>query len=343
MPATLFAVVVALACWQSFSDPPPIDFVSFWNAARLVLQGDAASVYQVLPSRFGDLVPLAYPPPFLFIIAPFGMTGFGPSFLLWTVITGSVYLLSVRAPKRFAFACPPAASNGLIGQNGFLTAGIFLFGLQLLTVRPIIAGAILGLMVIKPQLALLLPIALIANRQWTALLGAAGTAATLLALAALVFGLHVYREFLEMLSHYSMLLSGGRWPWNEVASTFAFARWFGATQAMAMVIHAGVGISAAMAVWLAWRNNVDSKIPLLAAATLLISPYLFSYDAVLLASPLAWLAERKPIAAVLIWCLSLLPLLRIFGYAGPNGIPAAAAIAVGVMLIGHLRRGPSSD
>jgi hypothetical protein len=54
-------------------------------------------------------------------------------------------------------ANPPALVDLMIGQTGFLTTGIYLFGLTLLPSSPFAAGAILGLLLIKPQLALLLP------------------------------------------------------------------------------------------------------------------------------------------------------------------------------------------
>lgn len=333
LPATIFPIILALACWTAFTNPPPIDFVSFWSAAQLVLQGDALGVYGYQPSAFGRLMPIAYPPPFLLWIAPFGLVGFGPAFLLWTVVTGSLYIAASGAPRQIALASPPALSNGLVGQNGFLTAAIFLFGLRFLPTRPIVAGLILGLLVIKPQLAVLLPIALIAGRHWLALVGAAGSAATSLLIAALLFGLPAYRAFFDVLIQYSALLERGRWPWNELASTFAFVRWFGAGESVAVVIHSGVALAAAASVWIAWRRDWDIKVPLLAAATLLVSPYLFTYDAVLLVAPLAWLATRKPYWAVLVWCLAALPLLRAFvPYTGPNGIPLAAVMSLAVLL-----------
>ena len=337
LPATICAIMLALACWTNFTNPPPIDFVSFWSAARLVLEGNVLAVYDYQPSGFGRLMPIAYPPPFLLWIAPFGLIGFGLAFLVWTVVTGALYVAAAGAPRRIAMAAPPALSNGLVGQNGFLTAGIFLLGLRCLPARPWIAGLILGLLVIKPQLAVLLPIALIAGRHRTALIGAAVSAAAALALAAMVFGVQAYAGFAEVLAQYSQLLERGRWPWNELASVFALVRWFGASGSVALAIQLCAAIAAAAAVWVAWRQDWEAKVPVVAAATLLVSPYLYTYDAVLLVAPLAWLASRKPGWTAAIWCLSLLPLLRILGYAGPNGIALAAAVSVIALSIDQWR------
>ena len=333
LPATLFPILLLLACWTSFTDPPPIDFFSFWTGAQLVLAGNAAGAYQSQMSGFGLLMPLAYPPPFLLLIAPFGLVTFGSAFAVWSIVTGGLYLVAAGAPRRAALACPPAAANALVGQNGFLTAAILLIGLRQLAQRPWLAGAIFGLMVIKPQLAMLLPFALMAGGHWKALMGAAASVICLIALAFIAFGFEVYQGFAHVLLRYSSLLQNGRWPWNELASSYAFARWSGAGHGVALSVHTVIALIAAGTVWAAWRKDWACKVPVLAAATLLISPYLFTYDAVLLAVPLAWLATRKSGWAMVVWCLALVPLLRNVGYPGPNAMPLAVTAALVAMIL----------
>lgn len=333
IPATLFPLLLLAACWTSFTRPPPIDFFSFWTGARLVLDGHGVAAYQTQPSAFGPLMPLAYPPPFLLWIAPFGLVGFGLAFALWNLLTGSLYVLAAGEPRRAALASPPAAASALVGQNGFLTAAIFMSGFRLLNRRPSIAGLILGLLVIKPQLALLVPIALIAGGRWKALAGAALSATSLTAVALSVFGIEAFQRFAGVLLRYSALLQQGRWRWNELASSYAFVRWLGAGHAIALAVHIAIALTAAATAWIAWRKDWDCKVPVLAAATLLISPYLFTYDAVLLASPLAWLVVRRPGWAMAIWCLALVPLLRNVGYLGPNTIALAAIVSLVAMIM----------
>ncbi|WP_309601524.1 glycosyltransferase family 87 protein [Sphingomonas sp.] len=333
LPATVFPVLLMLACWTSFTNPPPIDFFSFWTGAQLVLAGNAAQAYQSQMSGFGLLMPLAYPPPFLLLIAPFGLISFGSAFAVWSIATGGLYLAATGSPRRAALACPPAAANALVGQNGFLTTAILLIGLRQLTQHPWLVGAIFGLMVIKPQLAMLLPLALVAGGHWKALIGAAASASCLIALAFFVFGFGAYQGFADVLLRYSSLLQDGRWPWNELASSYALVRWSGAGHGVALSVHIGIASIAALIVWTAWRNDWACKVPVFAAATLLISPYLFTYDAVLLAAPLAWLTMRKPGWAMVVWCLALVPLLRNVGYPGPNAIPLAVIAALVAMIL----------
>ena len=334
VPMAVIVAIVAVAWWINLTHVHAVDFRSFWHAAGLILEGRAEAVYALQPSSIGDLMPLAYPPPFLFLIAPFGLAGFGTAFLAWVVGTGLLYLLASRAPARLALAHPPAAVNATIGQNGFLTTAILLLAAHNVRSRPLLGGALFGLMVIKPQLAVLVPVALAAGGHWRAFAAAALSSLALLALAVLVFGLGSYRGFLDVMPQYAAMLDAGRWPWANVASPFAFMRWFGAAPSAAYAVHAAAALVGAFLVWRAWRQDWDSKIPILAAAALLISPYLFTYDAVLLIAPIAWLATRKPGWAAAVWGLSLLPFIAGFGlYPGPNTMPLAALLSLAVMAV----------
>ena len=55
----------------------------------------------------------------------------------------------------------------------YLDGGLFGGGLSLLERRPLLAGGLLGLMIYKPQLGLLIPVALLAGRHWRASKGVA--------------------------------------------------------------------------------------------------------------------------------------------------------------------------
>ena len=334
--ALLCLGIVGAAMGTVLGQVPPVDFYSFWNSSRLILDGRIAEVYSLQPSTLGPLMPLAYPPAFLLFIWPAALVPFAPAFIAWVLGTGALYVAAAKAPKWVALGNPSAAMNGMVGQNGFLTGAIMLFGLHALARRPALGGAILGLMVVKPQLGLLLPVAVIASRSWAAIPAAIASAGALLALAALAFGIEAFRGFFEVLPHYQALLASGRWPWERLASIFAFVRWFGAPEPLAWALHAAVALAAAGMAWLAWRQDWPSKIPVVAAGSLLVSPYLFTYDAVLLVAPLAWLAERRPWWALALALLSAVPLAQVMLglHWAPNTTPLAAAMALACLASG---------
>ncbi|WP_029586365.1 glycosyltransferase 87 family protein [Bradyrhizobium sp. URHD0069] len=62
--------------------------------------------------------------------------------------------------------------NAVGGQNSTWTAALFGGGLSPLERRPLLAGGLLGLLIYKPQLGLLIPVAL-AGRHWRASEGVA--------------------------------------------------------------------------------------------------------------------------------------------------------------------------
>lgn len=338
--AASFCGIIAATCWVMLTDPKPVDFLSFWAAGRMIVEGAGTQIYDIEAHRAVEqtvsavgILPFPYPPPFALMLTPFGLLPFGLGFAAWVALTGLFYVLAARPwmQDRLALAQPSVLVNGFIGQNAFLTSGLFLAGLHLLKTRPLIAGAVLGLLVIKPQLAVMLPVAMIAGRHWQAIAGGALSAVTLLLVGLVALGTASYAAFFEMLSTYTGFVAKSRWPWHELASVYALLRYFGLATGMAMAIHVAVAAAAAVMVWQAWRQDRPGKEAVLAAATLLATPYLLTYDAVLLGLPVAWLLLRgsRPVAALLIWAFSLLSVVAIAGlYELPNMLSFGAMTAL---------------
>jgi hypothetical protein len=225
--------------------------------------------------------------------------------------------------------------NSLIGQNGFLTTSIFIIGVSLLQKRPLLAGAILGTLIIKPHLALLLPVAVVAARLWSAAAGAALTILALLLLSLLLFGWQAYAGFLALLPQFTGGMDRNAWPWDEFASLFALGRYFGLAPWVAMTIHAIVAAAAAALTWQAWSRQWEQRIAVLATATLLVPPYLLTYDALLLVVPLGlWMTQgRRPVTIAVVWLLCALPVAQFFKlYEGPNTVPFATLVALAALL-----------
>ena len=347
----LLWLALSIQAWtRNFSDPNITDYLSYWAAGKLALAGDPAAAFDVAKHRameftvspFKGLLPFPYPPPFLMLVTPFSLLPYMWGFLAWVAVTLAIYLVVVRRviDVPYALAHPAVLMNGLIGQNGFLTAAIFTGGVTLLRERPFLAGAILGALVIKPQLALLLPVAVIAARLWPAIAGAIATSAGLMLVSLALFGTGVFTGFLEILPLYQELMRQDKWPWNEFISVFAFLRYFGVDQSIALAVHSVVAIAAAVMTWIAWSRDWEGQVSVLAAATLLIPPYLLTYDALLMIIPMGyWLRQQpRPYLVALLWLLCFLPMAFYFNlYRGPNTIPLAAILTLGVIGAGAWR------
>lgn len=339
--SVLFLIVFFWATWILYTKPLAIDFLSYWAASKLVLSGHVPSVYnltahndvELLVAPIGGLLPFAYPPPFLLVVTPVALAPFWLAFFLWLAVTAAIYALVVGRTGRlsYAMAHPSVLANFLVGQNGFLTTSILAGGLRLLPENAFAGGAVMGLLVIKPQLALVLPFAMIAGREWKAIAGGALSAAAGLLIGYLAFGWVAYKGFLRMLPVFTDGMEKSLWPWEELASVFAALRFLHVPQAPALVVQGIIALIAIALVCRAWWLGTDERGPVLAAATLLVPPYLFTYDALLLVIPTLWLIERRQHLWVVpvSWLFCFLPIAYYFGYySGPNTIPLAAMLCM---------------
>jgi len=339
--AAVTVVAFVGAIWIYRTNGPAVDFTSFWAAGRLALQGHGALAYDYATHRSVEAtvvtvfrpLPFSYPPPFLLIVTPFALAPYWAAYPIWMITTGAIYLVAIRRilPARYALAFPGALDNVIFGQNAFLTCSGFQVGASLLESRPLLAGAILGLFICKPQLALLFPVAVLAGRHWRAIVGAAASSIAALALATLLFGIQSYAGFFSMTARFAVMMrTQSEWPWEQVASAFGFACYLGAWESVALSLQLVCAFLAVALTWRAWAHKVDQRVPVLAASTLLVSPYLFTYDSLLLLIPAGWfLRERRPGRAALIWLASLLTVLSLFRLCPvPNLTPVAALMSL---------------
>jgi hypothetical protein len=296
-----------------------VDFVSFWAAAKLALTGNAAGAYdyhvlqpvQLSVAAFAGELPFPYPPIFLLLLAPFALLPYAVGMAAWTAATFAGYIASTRVlfptSRWIAAAFPPLLANSFVGQNAFLTAAIYMLGLALLPRKPFMAGLVLGCLVIKPQLGLLLPLAFIAARQWRTIAGAAVTSVSALLAGVALYGLSTTTAWLDQMPYYVQLAQTGTVGWHKLASVNAALRHAGVDAAPAMAMHGLVAVIAAAAVWRTWSSNSSwgAKGAVLAAATMLVSPYVYLYDSLLLVVPFLWLAQTKssPILVGTLWCV----------------------------------------
>jgi hypothetical protein len=285
--------------------PIGMDFASFWAASRLVWAGMPLSVYNPEAHRLAESVILPggeyeaffYPPPYLLLCAPLGVLPFFCSlgaFMAATALTfaGAAWLATRSGWAVVAAVASPAVLvNLLTGQNAMLTAAILGAGLTLMDRRPRLAGALLGLMVIKPHLALAVPVALVCSARWRVLGAAAASAAAMAVLSALVFGLDVWSAFLANAGAARDALEQGLVKFDLFQSAFAAVREAGGSIPLS---YAAQAISAAVALGVMIRANRIGASPaversLIVLACLLTTPFELHYDLVILMLPLLWL------------------------------------------------------
>jgi hypothetical protein len=197
-------------------------------------------------------------------------------------------LLSLAAPAVFV--------NAIGGQNGALTAAVLGGGLLLVDRRPAMAGILFGLLVYKPHLALMLPVALIAGRRWR-VVGVTGITAFLLILASVVvFGPAVWVAYQHNLSVLrTVILEDGSGVWHRMVSVFVFARHLGAGVGPSYALQAVFAVVAASVIGRSWLRNDPAHIrnALVVVGTCLATPYLQDYDLVVGAFAAVWLKNAQ--------------------------------------------------
>ena len=291
--------------------PIPTDFINVWAAGDLVLDGNPElaydwqvhkqTQYDVAGNPFDGYFPWHYHPPFLMAAAVLALMPYPIALVSWMALTAPVYAAGIvaiagkRGAVLAAFAWPAVFWNVVLGHNGMLSAGLVGGGLALMRSHPIASGVLIGLATYKPQFGVLIPLALMAGGCWRVFFSAAATAIAMCVVSLAVCGPETWVAFFRsMTMTHDQIMVEGRANIGELNSVYAFVRTLDGSVLLAWSLHgAAVLCLAGLVVWV-WRgrHEFDSKAAVLGAATLLASPYVYVYDLVILAVPIAFLARR---------------------------------------------------
>ncbi|SPB13391.1 membrane protein [Caballeronia novacaledonica] len=295
--------------WTEYGHPGGWDFLTFWTASRLTLDGTPLHAYswpaielaarQLSPNivRPG---PWFYPPNFLLLVRPLAWLSAPMAYALFIGLSSALFVFLIRRalPMRhmlvWILAFPGLWLNAAQGQNACLTASLALAAFLSMRSRPVLAGIFIGLLSIKPHLAILFPVALACAGMWTTFIAAAVTATLFTAISIGVFGLDIVPIFLHGLHEANGYIASGVLPWDQTASLFATLRMAHVAVGAAYAAQACQAFVALCAVAWVWRNAkaLEVRATALVAATFMMSPYIYNYDAVWLGVPLALIAAR---------------------------------------------------
>jgi hypothetical protein len=325
------------------------DFLNFWMYGHAALAPDPGRYYEphlynhALQAMLGAGYPIqswSYPPTIMLLAAPFALMGYRAALLAWTLAGGALLYFAMRrrTGERVAilaaFVSPAAVFCLMSGQSAFITTAMLIAIFALLERRPLWAGVLIGLLTIKPQLGLLLPVMLIASGQWRAFLAASVTAIALVLLTTVLFGAQVWNDYLtvgvaaqaHVLSDAQILAA--RW----MPTVFMNLRLAGAPYALAMGVQICVSLLSAIAVAWAFRRHrsADPRIlfALFLACSVAATPYLMGYDTLPLACAALLLQSHAQLDALgrrLVQAAFWLPFIQFAG--GSWHIPIGGLIA----------------
>ncbi len=298
------------------------DFVSFWTAGKLALQGSAAfDAYQRLPHFLLQLelhhdpswgyLAFFYPPFFLLLCAGFALLSYFPALCLWLVATCAGYVAALRGllPKASGqgtrlwllfLGYPAVMINAGFGQNGFLSTALLGGAAVWLDRRPELAGLCFGCLAYKPQLGIIVPLALAVAGRWRCFVAAGVTVLALAAAATVAFGMDIWPAFIAGMAEM-------RRDWMEPANPLYLQYWItvygairlhGGPLLLAYAAQALVTVTAAFMLLRALRQRPSgagsgrAEGAAIAACVPFCSPFMLEYDLLILAVPMAWLLNE---------------------------------------------------
>lgn len=321
----------------------PNDYLSFWSAGELVLNGHTDGVYSrtvhhqqseaITGDRPLDNLPFLLPPTFLFVSVTAASFGYLPGMALLTAIGVAATVLPVwRITRRWlavllALAAPTTLVNTQLGQLGMIFAGAAVTALLDHRRHPWRSGVALAVLSLKPQLGVGIGLALVAARAWRAL--AAGVFCSLLAVvvSALVFGLNRWTEFIDSLSQTGMLVEKAGWA-NQ--SAYALLTSEGIPVPLAGVVHLVLVFAVGMPVLANVRRRGLSEvvIAMVLCMSILISPRSYAYDyQVLVPAAVLLIANRNEVSrseSTLRWAILCAITLALVALRGYPAMPVAA-------------------
>jgi alpha-1,2-mannosyltransferase len=282
------------------------DFSSFYTASRFILAHEPQNAY------YSELMHAAqniewgvastwsaffYPPFFLLLCWPLAFVPFSASLAIWSCLGVSLYYNIMRRLLHFpidawVILCAPAVFMSVVaGQNSLFVASLMAAGFMWRHTHPLRAGFCFGLMIFKPHFTLLLPIFLIATRQWRIISAALITALIFAGATVLVFGFSIWQDYLVGIQDSATALSYGQVGDAKMQSIFAFARMLGLPLTLSYSLQLCVGLHITYQVWKTARSFPDHEglAALIATGSLLVTPFLLRYDLALLGIALIWL------------------------------------------------------
>lgn len=340
------------------------DFANYWIAGKLVVTGGSADLFGLqttyfkhMTDAFGAGYPWhawSYPPHYLLLVWWTGYFGYATALWLFIAVTLVPFLYAVR---RFTgrmdlnvilMMLPFIAVNFFAVQNGFISAALALGALGWRSSQPVLAGILLGLLTIKPQLGFLFPLLLLAERRWTMLASSVATIIVLIAVSAMLFGIDAWKSYFEHVIPYQagVMKQGAGFFLSMLTSFYGALRNLGTEYSAAITAHAIFAVPIAIATVVAFFKVQDGqdRAILLIIGTFLISPYALSYDMGLVSAAATLIAIKgggsdpsKDPFRVLATLTALLPLAMIgFGLAG---IPVAPVILLSLYALVYVRSG----
>jgi len=306
------------------------DFFSFWSFGKFAA-AKGSEIYDPLALQafetalspdFRGFYPYWNPPSFLLLLAPLAMIPLAPAYVVWAL--GTFMLSLIAALGRdwrslagvAALAAPSTLINAVSGQNGFLSAALIVGGLRAAHQSPVFGGILLGLLTYKPQFALLIPVALLARRNWRAIASSFVTFLTTVVMSSLFFGDSIWVKWIHAALTYGDLLRENSGNLNKLMPTFlAGLHEIGLSGFIADGGQVIIYIVVAVILWRALKiDATDRGTAATIVGSFIVAPYAFIYDTPMITSALLieWKRRRGLHLEIELWQVNIVLAIMAF-------------------------------
>ncbi len=351
--ATFVAVAVARGWPNGFGDS-----FALWSFGRFLGDHAAVAIYDPLALRSaqlalgmdpGAIYSFPYPPSFLLVVWPLGQLPGWLACAALIAVTLPLYLWATvganwRSPAVLAGLAAPTTAIAIVsGQNGFLAGALLAGGLRLAAGHPVAGGVLLGLLTYKPQLGLLVPVALVAAGLWRTVTVAGVTAILLVVATSLLFGATIWPSWAVSLPGFSRQFAAESSQVMHLMPTILVALLqLGVAPASAQLAQWAATAAAAAIVWTLFRSGPQQLAGAgLLVAAFLATPYAFVYDMPIVATAVIWVVVERERAGdafrtgeVLVMILTLIAPITLV--AGTSKFPLATLALI--LLLGVITR-----
>ena len=198
------------------------DFVQLYTASHICREGTACDVYNVeyfsreIAARgMGELsIPFMYPPVGLLLFYPLSIIPYGLAFVLWTLVgAGSFFCVcrKICLPEEghneigrrillVAMASPAIICNISYGNNGLFIAAVTAMAILSAQSNPMLSGFFAGVLIYKPNLAIILPFFFLISANYKALKSFFITSAIAVFITCSIWGTSLWSAFLFMVA-----------------------------------------------------------------------------------------------------------------------------------------------
>jgi hypothetical protein len=277
------------------------DFVNTWFYGRAFFEADPGRFYdrltfahhvdQVLPKAAIASRIWSYPPPLILLAAPVGGLSYLAAFVVWSLaglIALSCAVLRRGSPLLLvAVLAAPITYAGLVtGQLALFAAACAVSAFTLLDRRPLLAGMLLACFIIKPQLALLVPILLLAGGRWRVIVGGVIGGALIVGASLAWSGVDTWRSFLAQgIPSQLADIAQTRFALATISASFtSSARQFDLSPSATLALQSAAGlVGGLITAFVGWRGRTKRLSPefqglVALTCSVLATPYMMIPD-----------------------------------------------------------------